>query len=114
MLLNDGIRRDKVDENATLHPNSAQKWYYIPDQNADELIVFRNSHSKETLPYTNSINRLFSYSCFQPEGKMLSSCQPRDTSLLSSDLEVLIILSYFVSYSSIVGTTVYAMLWLPC
>ncbi|WXC56684.1 hypothetical protein SNK03_13568 [Fusarium graminearum] len=60
MLLNDGIRRDKVDENATLHPNSAQKWYYIPDQNADELIVFRNSHSKETLPYTNSINRLFS------------------------------------------------------
>lgn len=50
MLLNDGIRRDKVDENATLHPNPAQKWYYIPDQNADELIVSRNSYSKETLP----------------------------------------------------------------
>ncbi|KAI0545211.1 hypothetical protein F4679DRAFT_599885 [Xylaria curta] len=50
VLLNDGIRRDKVDENATLHPNKAHRWYYIKDQTTDELVVFRNSHSKEKLP----------------------------------------------------------------
>ncbi|KAJ2994000.1 hypothetical protein NUW58_g1671 [Xylaria curta] len=50
VLLNDAIRRDKVDENAILHHNPAHRWYYIQDQADDELIVFRNSHSKERLP----------------------------------------------------------------
>ncbi|KAL3952366.1 hypothetical protein ACCO45_012309 [Purpureocillium lilacinum] len=43
--LNDSIRRDLVGESSLLHYNPAHRWYYLPNQGADDLIVFRNSNS---------------------------------------------------------------------
>lgn len=45
ILLNDAIRRDRVDENSLLHHNEAHKWHYINGQNPSDLFVFRNVDS---------------------------------------------------------------------
>ncbi|KAF1738929.1 hypothetical protein CRV24_000858 [Beauveria bassiana] len=43
--VNDAIRKNRVDENAILHYNENHKWYFMPNQTEEELIVFRNADS---------------------------------------------------------------------
>ncbi|KAJ6010020.1 hypothetical protein N7522_005036 [Penicillium canescens] len=50
ILLNDGIRRDRVDENSLLHHNEAHRWYYIKNQTPSDFFVFRNADSMGRRP----------------------------------------------------------------
>lgn len=50
ILLNDAIRRDRVEEICVLHHNEAHKWYYLKDQGVDDLMVFRNADSHGEKP----------------------------------------------------------------
>lgn len=43
IVLNDAIRRDRIDENSLLHFNEGHAWYYMKNQTADDLLVFRNA-----------------------------------------------------------------------
>ncbi|KAI1083672.1 hypothetical protein F5B20DRAFT_415377 [Whalleya microplaca] len=43
---NDVLHETSVGENMLLYHNNAHLWYYIPNQQVDDLIVFRNSNSK--------------------------------------------------------------------
>lgn len=47
--LNDGLRRDRIDENSLLHYSPSHKWYYIKDQTVEDLIVFRQTDSTNKL-----------------------------------------------------------------
>lgn len=44
---NDDIHFDRVYENMLLHPNDVHRWYYIPGQMPEDLIVLRNSDSND-------------------------------------------------------------------
>lgn len=59
ILLEDAIRRDRVEEISTLHYNENHKWYYLKDQGIDDLLVFRNvdSHDEKPRKY-NSRNQI--------------------------------------------------------
>ncbi|KAG8163191.1 hypothetical protein KVR01_006488 [Diaporthe batatas] len=63
ILVNDGIRRDRVDENCLLHYNEAHRWYYIKDQTTEDLLVFRNVDS------SGCRARGFHCSVFNPSAK---------------------------------------------
>ncbi|CAI6073687.1 unnamed protein product [Clonostachys chloroleuca] len=45
VLLEDAIRRDRVEEISSLHYNENHRWYYLKDQGVDDLLVFRNADS---------------------------------------------------------------------
>ncbi|CAN9409405.1 unnamed protein product [Alternaria alternata] len=47
--LNDGLRKDRIDENSLLHFNQSHKWYYIKNQMPSDLIVFRQADSTNKL-----------------------------------------------------------------
>jgi hypothetical protein len=36
---------NRVGENQLLHHNAKHRWYYIPDQRPEDLLVFRNTDS---------------------------------------------------------------------
>ena len=42
IIVADVLHRDRVGENQLLWPNSDHQWYYIKDQQPDDIIVFRN------------------------------------------------------------------------
>jgi hypothetical protein len=44
-VANDVINERAVGENGLMHPSPHHKWYYLADQEVDDLIVFRNSNS---------------------------------------------------------------------
>ncbi|KAK0730145.1 hypothetical protein B0H67DRAFT_560930 [Lasiosphaeris hirsuta] len=44
-VANDVINERTVGENGLMHYNSRHRWYYLADQEVDDLIVFRNSNS---------------------------------------------------------------------
>ncbi|KAM7213092.1 putative CmcJ-like methyltransferase [Rhypophila decipiens] len=48
ILLNDAIRRDRVEEICLLHYNPAHRWYYLKNQGVDDLLVFRHADSSGT------------------------------------------------------------------
>lgn len=50
ILLNDAIRRDRVDEICVLQFNASHKWYYLRNQKVDDLLVFRNADSEGAKP----------------------------------------------------------------
>lgn len=50
VLLNDAIRRDRIEETRILHFNEAHKWYYLKDQDITDLLVFRNADSEGVKP----------------------------------------------------------------
>ena len=41
----DLLHNDREAENVLLHPNSKHRWYYLQNQQIDELLVFRNIDS---------------------------------------------------------------------
>jgi hypothetical protein len=46
----DALHRDRVGENQILYPNEKHRWYYVPDQEPDDLVVFRNTDSTGKRP----------------------------------------------------------------
>jgi len=50
ILLNDAIRRDRVEEISVLHFNEAHRWYYLKNQGINDLMVFRNADSHGEKP----------------------------------------------------------------
>lgn len=42
---NDVINEQTVGENGLMHYSPSHKWYYLADQEVDDLIVFRNANS---------------------------------------------------------------------
>lgn len=44
-VANDVINERTVGENGLMHYNSHHKWYYLENQDLDDLVVFRNSNS---------------------------------------------------------------------
>ncbi|KAI2781586.1 putative CmcJ-like methyltransferase [Daldinia loculata] len=58
ILLNDAIRRDRVEEICVLHSNEAHKWYYLKNQGVDDLFVFRNadSHGEKARGFHAAVN----------------------------------------------------------
>ena len=42
----DIIYEDVVTENLQMHYDAAQRWYYLEDQEASELLVFRQTESR--------------------------------------------------------------------
>ncbi|KAK4451997.1 hypothetical protein QBC34DRAFT_346246 [Podospora aff. communis PSN243] len=44
-VANDVINERAIGENGLMHPSPNHKWYYLADQDVDDLIVFRNSNS---------------------------------------------------------------------
>ena len=50
VIANDVLHEDSVGENWLLHKSSRHSWYYLSDQRVEDLIVFRNTDSKELRP----------------------------------------------------------------
>jgi hypothetical protein len=46
-MAGDIVDKDAVFENTQVHFNSAQNWYYLPDQMPEELLIFKNADSEE-------------------------------------------------------------------
>ena len=44
-LSNDILFREETGENMLLKYNGAHRWYYMSDQDVDDVIVFRNTHT---------------------------------------------------------------------
>ncbi|KXX77253.1 hypothetical protein MMYC01_204944 [Madurella mycetomatis] len=45
LVANDVINEQTVGENGLMHYNPRHKWYYLADQEVDDLVVFRNANS---------------------------------------------------------------------
>ena len=43
----DALRIDRAEELSLLHYNKNHRWYYIPDQKPDCVIVFRNADAED-------------------------------------------------------------------
>lgn len=41
----DVLHVDRITENQLLHPNDQHRWYYVENQQHNDLIVFRNTDS---------------------------------------------------------------------
>src|ERR1700679_176540 len=46
-MAGDIVDKDAVFENTQVHFNPEQKWYYLPDQMPEELLIFKNADSEE-------------------------------------------------------------------
>lgn len=46
-MAGDVVDRDAAFENTQVHFNPEQKWYYLPDQMPDEVLIFKNADSEE-------------------------------------------------------------------
>jgi hypothetical protein len=46
-MAGDIVDKDAVFENTQVHFNAEQKWYYLPDQMPEELLIFKNADSEE-------------------------------------------------------------------
>lgn len=45
----DVLHTDRITENQLLHHSDKHRWYYVENQQPDDLIVFRNVDSTEKL-----------------------------------------------------------------
>jgi hypothetical protein len=48
-MAGDIVDKDAVFENTQVHFNPKQKWYYLPDQMPEELLIFKNADSEEEI-----------------------------------------------------------------
>ncbi|KAF2259242.1 putative CmcJ-like methyltransferase [Lojkania enalia] len=73
VAISDRLHADRVGENLLLHPNKGHRWYYIPGQQPENLLVFRNVDS------TNRRARAFHCAFFNPnsQGPPRQSCEVR-------------------------------------
>jgi len=44
----DVIHKERIGESLRLYHNRSQRWYYLSDQNTDEVTIFRNTDSRGT------------------------------------------------------------------
>jgi hypothetical protein len=47
-MAGDIVDKDAVFENTQVHFNPEQKWYYLPDQMPEELLIFKNADSQKS------------------------------------------------------------------
>ena len=48
----DRLHEDHIGENELLFPNTKHKWYYLPGQLTDQLLVFQNADASGLRPST--------------------------------------------------------------
>jgi hypothetical protein len=49
-ILSDVLHERSIGENVILYKNPQHAWYYLSDQDEDDLIIFRNVNSKHQHP----------------------------------------------------------------
>ncbi|KAK4236582.1 putative CmcJ-like methyltransferase [Achaetomium macrosporum] len=72
-IATDRMHKDHIGENELLFPNTKHKWYYIPGQLPDQLLVFRNTDA------SGLRSKAFHASFFSPQsrGPPRQSCEAR-------------------------------------
>ncbi|PVH81087.1 hypothetical protein DL98DRAFT_571444 [Cadophora sp. DSE1049] len=73
IALADILHRDRIGENQLLYHNSKHRWYYIPGQQPEDLLIFRNADSTGRKPMA------FHCAFFNPDsqGPPRQSCEVR-------------------------------------
>ncbi|KAJ8132118.1 hypothetical protein O1611_g1507 [Lasiodiplodia mahajangana] len=74
VILNDDLHRDRAVENSLLHFNPGHRWYYLPSQTIEDILVFRTVDSTGKRPYAFhcAVN-----SPFSKPGELRSSIEAR-------------------------------------